>query len=273
MKSCIPTRFLSTLLLVAGLSTGPTNAQDAGTYGGGFLDDSDPDLVFSFGLGAQSKSAYFGSDELEFGSSGTFRFDFLRLPNGFTLGTNRSVGYKSGFGLQGAARFIGKRDVSDHSELRGLDDVDTTLELGMGVGYEQEFYRVYGNVRYGFFGHEAFVGEIGADAIVRPADGWTLRAGPRLDFGDDDFADTYFGVSPANAAASRFGAYDPDGGLISAGLEFNALYQFNPRWAVQGTVSWDRLLNDAADSPITQAGDDDQFKVKVVLIRRVAIDF
>lgn len=277
MKTRFRTLALLTGLFLAIISHHPLQAQDSGKPGvlasGGILDRSDPDLIVSFGLGAQARSAYPGSDELKFGPAGAFRFDYLRLPNGFTLGSNRSVGYKRGFGLQGAGRVLGKRDVSEHSELRGLADVDTTLELGMGIGYEQEFYRVYGNLRYGFFGHEAFVGEIGADAILRPAPGWILRFGPRLDFGDDKFADTYFGVSSAAASAGRLAAYDPDGGLISAGLELKAVYQFNPLWSMQGTVSWDRLLDDAADSPITRAGDEDQYKIKLVLIRRIAIDF
>ena len=33
-----------------------------------------------------------------------------------------------------------------------------------------------------------------------------------------------------------------------------ARYLFNERWGVEGSASWDRLLNDAADSPITEQG-------------------
>ncbi len=240
---------------------------------GGALDNPDPDLVLTIGAGASVAPAYFGSEDLEFGPTGLFRFDFVRFPNGFTFGSGRSVGFNEGFGLRGAARFIGERKAEDYRELRGLDDIDWTMELGMGIGYEQAQYRFFADARYGFFGHEAFVGQIGADIIARPVDGLTVTFGPRLDLGDDKFMNTYFGVTPANAAASRYDSYSADGGIVSAGLELTALYQFDERWGVQGSLEWNRLLDDAANSPITQFGDDDQYQLRIQLVRRVSIKF
>ena len=48
----------------------------------------------------------------------------------------------------------------------------------MGIGYEQAQYRFFADARYGFFGHEAFVGQIGADIIARPVDGLTVTFPP-----------------------------------------------------------------------------------------------
>ena len=65
-------------------------------------------------------------------------------------------------------------------EIEGLDDVRWSAEAGLGVGYEQRNWRAFADVRYGFVGHNTWVGELGADAIAYPIEGLTLTAGPRL---------------------------------------------------------------------------------------------
>jgi len=240
---------------------------------GGVLDNPDPDVVFSIGLGAGGRPAYFGSDEYEYGATGSFQFDYVRFPNGFSFGSANAVGFSQGASVVGSVRYIDERISMDYPEIDGLDDIDRTFEVGMGVAYEQEYYRAYGAARYGFFGHEAFVGELGADYISRPVRGLTLTVGPRIELGDSKFTDTYFGVTPEESVESGLDAYSAGGGLYSAGLEATALYQFNPLWGVRGRLNWSRLLDDAADSPITLAGDDDQFRIKIELIRRIALDF
>jgi MipA family protein len=233
-----------------------------------------PGIGVTFGLGAVYKPEYFGSDSYEIGPSANARIDFIRLPGGFEIGTGRAPGYIEGFGLRGSARFVGERDASDHSELEGMDDVDTTLELGLGLGYDAPNWRAYGVARYGFFGHESFVGQIGADAIYRPSDQLIVNVGPRFDFGDSDFMSTYFGVSDSEANKSpNFGAYDASGGLYSVGIELRARYQFTDAWGVESTARYGRLVNDAADSPIVDEGTPDQFSFGLLLTRSIGLSF
>lgn len=239
----------------------------------GELDDPNPDLIVSVRGGASYAPSYFGADHYDVDPSGSFRIDFVRLPIALTFGSSAAVGFNQGFGLLGSANYISKRNSSEYSEIRGLDDVDATMELGFGLGYEQENYRVFAKARYGFLGHKAIVGDVGADLIARPIQGLTLTIGPRVDFGQDKYADTYFGVSQSESAASGLKAYTADGGIISAGLEMTALYQFNPLWGVRAKFTWDRLTNDAGNSPIAKQGDDDQYRINLQLVRRISIKF
>jgi outer membrane scaffolding protein for murein synthesis (MipA/OmpV family) len=117
------------------------------------------------------------------------------------------------------------------------------------------------------------VGEIGADGIAYPFDGLTLTLGPRLEFGDNRFADTYFGVSASESEASGLPEFQANGGLLGAGVELGARYLFNERWGVEGAAGWQRLVNDAADSPVTATGSEDQYSVRVGLTRRISLDF
>jgi outer membrane scaffolding protein for murein synthesis (MipA/OmpV family) len=240
---------------------------------GGVLDAAIPDIVISLRAGVEVSPAYFGSDDYEVGPDAALRLDYIRFPGGFEFGSGQTVGFRTGFGLQGSARYISARDSDDHPEIRGLDDIDWSFEAGLGLGYEQRNYRVFADLRYGFIGHHAWVGDIGADGIAYPLDGLTLTLGPRLQLGDDSFAGTYFGISAEEAARSGLPEFDASGGVLGAGVEFGARYLFNERWGVEGAASWERLMNDAADSPITLQGSDDQYEVRVGLTRRISLDF
>jgi outer membrane scaffolding protein for murein synthesis (MipA/OmpV family) len=240
---------------------------------GGLLTATNPDLVTTLRAGVAVSPAYLGSDDYELGPDLDIRFDYIRLPGGLEFGSSSSVGFRTGWGLSGSLRYLGDRDSGDHDQIRGLDNVPWSLEAGLGVGYEQRNYRAFTDVRYGFVGHNAWVGEIGADAIAYPMDGLTVTLGPRLEFGDNKFAETYFGVSPAEEAASGLEAFDAKGGLLAAGLELGGRYRFNERWGVEGAASWGRLLNDAADSPVTETGSEDQYRIRLGITRSISLDF
>jgi MipA family protein len=242
---------------------------------GGALDAANPDLVIAVRAGIEVSPAYLGSDQYELGPDAAVRVDLLRFPNGFTFGSGQTVGFRTGLGLRGTARYIPRRTTSNYDELEGLGNIPWTFEAGLGLGYEQRNYRVFADVRYGLIGTNAWVGDVGADAIAYPIDGLTLTLGPRLNFSDDRFTETYFGVTGSEAAASggNLAAYDAAGGLTSAGVTVGARYLFNERWGLEGAATWDRLLNDAADSPITSQGSADQYSVKLGLTRRISLDF
>lgn len=120
-------------------------------------------------------------------------------------------------------------------------------------------------------GHEAFVADAGADLTTALMPQLSLAAGPRVLWGDDTYAQTYFGISPDEAAASAFDSYDPQGGLISAGIQASATYAVNDDWQVIGTIRYDRLQDDAADSPLVQS--DDQTTASLVVTRRFSFSF
>ena len=226
--------------------------------------------VFSFdlGVGVQSKPGYFGADEAVTGAGGSFEFERL-LFGGLSLGG----GDPNGFGFKGGVRFIGERKSDDFADLAGLDDVDAALEIGGGLTYTSEpdgQSQKWGNyafteVRYGAVGHESFVAQAGADLIYKPSEQVEFRAGPRLFAGDDDYAATYF-------SDARVG-YDAGGGILSRGLEASASYDFDDTWGIVATATYEQFLNDAAASPIVQAGSADQTSLSLIVTRAFSFNF
>lgn len=157
-----------------------------------------------------------------------------------------------GLRLGPSFKFIGSRKASDNAELAGLNDVDWTLEAGVFAEYWfSPNFRTRADVRYGFHGHRGVVADLGAD-LVLPTGAWTFSAGPRVTLASGQYMDAYFGISSTESGASGLAEYGPGGGLRSVGLAGAATYRFSPEWAVTGFARWDRLVGDAADSPITR---------------------
>lgn len=230
-----------------------------------------PEVVLTLGAGLAVKPEYFGSDEYGVGPAFSFRLNYLDLgPLNFgSLDRDPA----SGIGLRGSFRYVGERDAADYPELAGLEDVDATVELGLGLGYRSRSFDAFADLRYGIGGHESIVGELGADYKIHPSDRLTVSLGPRVLLGSDDYAATYFGISAAEAAVSDYTAYTADGGLVSAGVELGARYELSDVWGLEGAVTYDRFVGDAADSPIVEQGERDQYGLRIGLTRQITLDF
>lgn len=258
------------LSLLLAAPPGAALAQDA--FGVGPEPRPGNALSFTLRGGAQLRPEFPGAEDYELGPDLGFSFGSLEIGR-FGIGDPNPDLVRTGLGLRGSFRYVGERDSDDHPELEGLDDVDDALEIGVGLAYQRDAYRVFGDLRYGVTGHDSFVGEIGADVFVRPTDRLTINAGPRVFFGEDGYAQEYFGVSDAEAEASGLDAFDADGGALSAGVEIGARYRINDDWGIEGAVTYDRLIGDAEDSPITEAGSADQYGVRLGVTRRITFGF
>ena len=247
-----------TLAASAAAFSPQANAQDA----------SRPGISFELGAAGKMTPRYFGASKLVLSPVPLFRLKRLELPNGFAIGG----GSDEGFSLSPSIDIIGERSTKDSPELAGLTTIDTAVELGVAAQYQMGHFRLMGAVRRGFGGHEGFRGELGADVIMKTGDQWTFYGGPRLNFGDSEFTNTYFGVSAAEASA-LYPATSSSGGLYSAGLEAGLRFQVDDNWAVEAGAGWSRLTGDAAKSPITAQGSKNQYTASFGVVRRFDIGF
>lgn len=230
--------------------------------------------ALTFGFGAKMRPDYPGADNYGVGASGFVRLHGLSF-GGVTVGNpdGRSGQRELGWGLRGAFATTPERKAKDHPELAGMEDVDFALELGLGIGYEADYWRAFLDVRKGVTGHYGTVAVLGADAKIPAGEQFTLSIGPRLTFASQGYFDTYYGVTAAEAAAGSLSQFAPKDGLLSAGIEVTAAYDFGNDWGIEGKASYGWLQGDAKDSPITQLGNDKQGQVSLMLTRRIAFDF
>ncbi len=227
------------------------------------------DIVLEFGGGGKVRPAYEGADDYTVQPWPVVELHFLRLPFLGSIGGEP----ESGFSFAPSFRVVPDRDDDDHPELTGLDDIDLAVELGGTLSYRMGMLRPLVTVRHGFGGHDGIIGEAGLDFVAEPRPDLSVSFGPRLHFADSDYLETYLGVTPAEAMpASAFPAFEPDGGVKGAGLEGEAKYRLTRNWAIVGKASYERLLGDAAESPIAEEGSENQFTAALGLTYRFGLD-
>jgi outer membrane protein len=227
------------------------------------------DLELEVGMGAAYSPAYEGASDYKFTPWPIVTLHYLWLPG---LGEVKSDVRRDGFSFGPSFRYVRERESADYAALRGLNDVDAAYEIGGKFAYTFGMFRAHAALRRGFGGHEGFVGEAGLDATFNPTPVTEVSFGPRMSYASADYMRTYLGVTPAESLTSGLVAYDPGGGIKGVGAEVNARYMFTPQWSLLGTLQYERLVGDAADSPIAQAGSVDQFTAKLGLSYRFGLN-
>lgn len=160
-------------------------------------------------------------------------------------------------------RFQSGRYLQEDRQLFGLRKRDFDVESGLFVEYwPLTFIRARLELRHGFRDDSGFAGNVGVD-VVQPFGRFVFSAGPRVYFGDQRYVDRYFGVRPFEAAINgRVTPFYPEAGVTGVGGVGAVTYTWNETWATTGYVSYNRLVRDAADSPIvTKLGSVDQITV------------
>jgi outer membrane protein len=226
-------------------------------------DDDDAGPVRTrVGIGAHVYPSFPGSDGFDIGPM--FDLDRARGDEPFRFeGADDSFGFAlvraGGVRLGPVLNFEGSRDAGDVGA--NLPKIKFSLEPGGFVSFDlADSFRLRAEVRKGVSGHKGWVGLAGADYIARDGDDWLFSIGPRVTWSDDRYQDAWFGVTPADAIASGLPAYDPGGGIHAVGATASFETQLGPRWGIQTYAKYDRLVGDAADSPVvTILGSRDQF--------------
>lgn len=256
--------FRSRVALAAAAATFTYAASSEQAQPQGWLDSIPGDWTVTVGVQGKVSPAFDGAKEYEVepvpifslrraGSAARFRSPID--------GASISLIDVGGFHFGPAAKFKRGRDEGDYREaLRGLGDVDFTVEAGLFAEYwPGDWLRTRVEVRRGFGGHEGFVADFSADLVRSFDKRWTLSGGPRLTLADNNAVAPYFGISPTQSALSGLPAFDAKGGLYSVGAGTQLRYQWTPQWEVRGYVEYSRLLGDAASSPlVTERGSPDQ---------------
>ena len=163
-------------------------------------------------------------------------------------------------------RFNRGREEDDNSALKGIGDIDDSA--GSGVFLEANA----GNWSADISSFTQDAGEAGDGVLVAFRSGYTIELDDRLSvtpsvfttWGDDDYMQGFFAVNSAQAAQSGLPEFDAESGIKDVGLQIATAYSLSEKLLISGQVGYQRLLGDAADSPIIESnnnGSDDQFRV------------
>ncbi|WP_114377264.1 MipA/OmpV family protein [Elioraea thermophila] len=256
-----PLRLLTALVAAAIASVAQAQAPDRGTAPAvgigaepGFLG---PGWRVSLGAGALVRPDYPGSSDYD-----VTPIPFLEVVwNDRVFATTRQgaeIGvfltrdrlFRSGIALD----YAFGRDQDDNARLKGLGDIDGTVRG-----------RAFASTGIGPFTLSAFVTQdlannghgltLGADLEYRArlTPRLSVFGGPGVTWADDTHMETFFGVSPAQAArsAARLPRYDARAGFRDVRFTLGAIALITDSTFLQPRVIVSQLVGDAADSPLT----------------------
>jgi outer membrane protein len=212
------------------------------------------DIRVRVGLGAQLQPEFIGSDETRVAP--LFHINTARGTNEFRFGApddSFGIGLVSagGFSFGPAASIEARRRQSDVGAPVG--NVPRTFEAGAFGQYElDDSFRVRAELLKGLGGHDGLVGTISADKIWRDGDRYVFSVGPRVVFSDGRYQRAYFGVTPQASLASGLPVYRPGGGVHAVALASGLSYELGNRWGLFGFARYERLVHNAAKSPIVR---------------------
>jgi outer membrane protein len=233
-------------LLIAGFALLPA-------WNAAFAQDTS-DLRVRVTAGAELRPQYPGADKDKLGplfdvsiahGADPFKFKAPDDSSGIALVSTKQFN----FGVAG--NLVGARRNSDVGAPVGR--VPATIEAGVYAGYRfGGSFRIRGELLKGIGGHNGLRGQIGVDRIWRDGDRYVFSLGPRLLISDSRYERAYFGVTPAAAVATGLPTYRPGGGIYGAAAASSLSMQFGRHWGMYGYARYERLIGDAAKSPIVQ---------------------
>lgn len=223
-------------------------------------------IVFDIGGGATLSSKWPSSKIYEPGALPLFALQYLRLPYFGEVVTDKV----RVFTLYPSFNYVQERESSDASYLAGIPDRDFALELGPGAAVRIGAFRGWAEMRYALTGHNGFVGDFGVQYATSPIDRLQIAIGPRVGLASDNYMEAYFGVPNSATALS---AYDPDGGFKDVGFTLDASYRISEQVRIVGRGGYRHFVGDALDSPITKAGNDQEFSIGLGLTYRFGFNF
>lgn len=213
-------------------------------------------------IGAAALPEYEGADE----------FRILPLVDGKLYLGERYIGIEGatlranvisaeGIELGPVASFtFGRDNEIENLAVARLGNIDDAYEVG-----------AFGAVSFAAGGNDSIriavqgvhdVSDVHGGFLISANASYTAAVGERLSlivdlgatYASDDYADTYFSVSPAGSLTSGLPSFTAKGGLKDAGGQLTATYRLGDNWGVAANASYRRLLGDFADSPVVTNG-------------------
>lgn len=239
---------ISTALL--SISTSVAWSQDSATDAG----KPRGDWKVTLGAGALVMPEYDGSDEFTVYPIPYFSITwkdlvFLNLERGLGVYAYRDDRFQLGVSV-GYARGRAE-DSSDR--LRGLGDIDDAARGNLFARYSLGSLSLGLDLTQDFGGTDGF--QIRPNIGLNYALSKKVRLSPEVSvtWANDDYMQSYYGISPAQASRSGLQRFDAEAGFRRAEIRIAATWDITDRWFTTANVGFGYLLGDAADSPITDS--------------------
>ena len=139
--------------------------------------------------------------------------------------------------------------------LQGMGDVPGTVSLGGFVEYSLKPYKATLRLHKGITGHEGVVGEAGVSyggAVTHNGPPLIYSVGPHVKFGNQNYTNAYWGISPEQSVRGGLAPYHADGGITAYGVNAFAMVPWTKAVSFSVIAGFDRLAPPVANSPLVR---------------------
>jgi outer membrane protein len=143
------------------------------------------------------------------------------------------------------------RRATDDPILRGWGDIPGTARAGVFAGYTRDWLSVRGSISDALAHHEGALASLAVEAKYHATQRLTLSIGPEVTWANNQYAQTFFGISAAQSEIAGIAPYRAKSGVNTVGGSAGAAYMLTDHWSLGAHVSYGRLQGDAANSPVT----------------------
>lgn len=226
----------------------------------------DDHWTFEVAAGGGVAPRYSGSGSEEYRATPSLSFD-VTSPGGWFLGTS-GIGWGTSIGEHTRVRaYVGASGIRKEKDsllggsdfLRGMGDIDARPLVGVSAGYTLGEAVLSGSWQFTRKDEDKAENGLATQQIhlnlsmpLFDLAGGVVSGSVSTDYGNRGYMQTWYGVSPEQAARTGFAEHKPKAGLVSAGvgLKWSHRVGRNGNWYISAEGT--RLLGDAADSPIVQ---------------------
>jgi outer membrane protein len=173
------------------------------------------------------------------GLNAYWHHDNFKVGAGLTFDQGRDIKKPSIFG-EGDDRLKGLGKIDTALGIRGF----ASYRLGP-VNFDVSATKFTGSPNNGV------LVSFGAQAPLKLASKLMVVPHIQATWANQNYMETYFGVTPVQSRASIFPQYAAGAGVKDIIGGVNVIYNFNPHWYVAGDASVTQLMGDAAKSPIS----------------------
>jgi len=212
------------------------------------------DWTFVLGGGVRVAPSYEGSDKfsvspLPFVAINWRDRVFLEMERGVGVNVVRTEALRLGVSVGLAPG----RNEDDEDHLKGLGDIDMAARGHVFGSYSFGMWQIGLDVAKDFGGSEGLQVRPDISVKVPLSETWTLSSGVSATWADDDYMQSFFGVSPSQSRKSGLERYDAGAGFKSVDFKVGLNWAISESWFATANVGVGVLLGDAADSPITES--------------------
>jgi outer membrane scaffolding protein for murein synthesis (MipA/OmpV family) len=260
MKHHLLTAFAALLFLLSGsiLLAQPDNIPDD------FEDNGTPPVTGSIGIGIGYGPEYAGSDDSE---AKFMPVVFLNYGPVF-LSSDKGLGVRfdlleGALEISPAINYRFGRDEDKSPTLAGMGDVKGVVTLGGTIAYKFDDFVLSLKTFQGVNEYKGLTMDIKAAYLNRSNDSFDYGVSLSTRIADKAFNQAFFGVNPIQSERSGYRHYDADAGFNDIGLKGTFDYYLTPQFSVDLFAGYNRLIGVAADSPLVERGNANQFTTGV----------